>query len=1157
MTPIPATPVPMHWRHEPKSLTEVPQIWLPRVLGIAPLAILSLGLLVAGGPRQGVWMVLLLLALCAGLLLFYGFISYSQTEKYSQDQRPLGLDTRQVLAPSVFAAPYRALTTALEPVRGGQEGSLFNFLLVALNWLYEGLTASPYPFAAFDLRYNYQQPGPRHQLFDITTDLIEKNDAIRSRQDFNHRYTLSITSINDIPLPSVLPDTWQLAVSGGCLHKAEAPPDTINSKPLLFTPDENFAGESKFTYTVTRTARVLSENQRQLAEFDSGSVSINVRGEEDQVSDTPPSPFLDRLFQGSIAWIQSFKEGANTLLRIRVQMAVVLATVVLFQTTQVKDVLLAMVLEPTRFSDYFLSATSVGITLSFLLWLTSRQLIRVYPLIERRRRGKSNLSLKREGIFSHEIELVLFWAGWISLTLFSTPITKEAFDISGQHWQLYLIKPYILYFLGCLLIWFWRAWDKPVPTLSTDFIFLFVILFTLGVSAPFLFSLIDQAALIPSLLGSVAILFWGMTLFLIIASTIFQFSIFSGFPLLTLLVLTCFLNGATRINDNHMIRLYPHPIDAKTALESVDQPITDAALVNRHLPSLETTFAAWLLQRRDQIAQYSPRQPYPVYVVSAQGGGIYAAYHSAKALAVLSEEVPNFSDHLFAISGVSGGSFGATIYAQALHTHPSDENNSQALSERVDHYFDRERDRLATILASMLFGDATQTIFPTPVAAWDRSLGLELAFENRREPEANQPIKLDASFYLTQDPEWSPDYTLPTPMRGDSRHAAPYLVLNTTEVRNGRRYILSPFRIPELLPAARPSSLPADGEVRADLKLSDADFHEPWLQRPTQMKPLDIRFSTAAALSARFPVVSSDGFFPESTFRRFVDGGLYDNSGAVTAREVIDGINAFLARFSQGQLAAGSPADREALQTLAKSIRVHPIAIVDQQAVNLDSSYASADVLAQRKPLRSLGWSPVDAILSTREARLQKTVDLLDRDPRVIAQTMDGPPLATHPRRVLLRKRFRLAGQAHPVFSIPLGWKLSCQSRSFINDQIQPMPTAPLSAPSPTAPLSAPARAPLSAPSRAPLIASSSGPRSAPPPWNSDGQIYNLLPCEQRAVNAAVKREPVRERTADPQRVSTPGAPGPAAPAAGEASLSRPFWCLIRQLREELAPPTA
>ena len=40
-------------------------------------------------------------------------------------------------------------------------------------------------------------------------------------------------------------------------------------------------------------------------------------------------------------------------------------------------------------------------------------------------------------------------------------------------------------------------------------------------------------------------------------------------------------------------------------------------------------------------------------------------------------------------------------------------------------------------------------------------------------------------------------------------------------------------------------------------------------------------------------------------------------------------------------------------------------------------------------------------------------------------------------RKVLIEKEFLLAGMPKPLFSLPLGWKLSCQARAFINDQLQ------------------------------------------------------------------------------------------------------------------------
>lgn len=1119
----------MQWLREPDDLTDAVQRWLPRVLGISPLLILAIGLLVQAGPLAGFATVSFLLSLCIGLLVLYSFISYSQTEKYNPSQVFTPEVARTTGSSSRFAPAHAAITRALHTDRKTTPVLPVNLFLATLNWLYEGLTASPCPFEAFKLRYSYNINGPDGQSFDITTDLIQRNNAILNKQAFSEKYVLIINEINGASIPEEPSESWELTVNGGRIQHPPHHERRANGNPLLFTPDQKSPGPTTFSYKVTRQLRHPTRNHPQRVEFDTNKVIIEPNIAREQAPEPKATNRLEKFFQRSIQVFELSKQAADFLLKIRVQIAIVLTTILLFQSTQVKDVLLAIVLEPGVLSKHLLMAALIGTVLSFLLWLTSRQLIRVYPLIERRREGKSNLSLKREGIFSHEIELLLFWAGWISLALFSTPITKEAFDFPGQQWELYLIKPYILFIAGSLLMWCWRLWDRPVSTLTPGFKRTFFILLALGFAAPLLFGLISSAQSIPNILGSIAILFWGMTLFLIIATTIFQFSIFSGLPLLSLVVLFCFIYSANHINDNHMIRLNPQLSIATSDPEPITSAVANPAILNRHLPSLEQALAGWLLQRKDQISRYSPRNPYPVYVVTAQGGGIYAAYHSAKALAVLSDQLPSFSDHLFAISGVSGGSFGATIFANALRSQPTEQLPPITLGERIDQYFDNETDRLAIILSAMLFGDSTQTIFPTPVAAWDRSLGLELAFENRRAPEADHPIRLDASFYLTQDPELNPDYTLPSPSRTTPGRAAPYLVLNTTEVNNGRRHILSPFRIPEEITVSMPEPK-TTGLNQTNIKLSDADFHEPWLQRPSQMKPLDIRFSTAAGLSARFPVISSYGFFPESSYRRFIDGGLYDNSGAVTAKEIIDGIAIALSHFSPNHPLSGvSATDLKDLKTLSKSIHFYPIAIVDQQAVTLDSSYADAEVLAQQGPSRWFSWAPADAIFSTREARLQKAVDLLDQDPKINARGWDGPALSRSPRRVLLRKQFRLAGNPQPVFSIPLGWKLSCQARAFINDQLQPLPPTTEALTDPTN-----------------------------PPWNTDGEVYSLLPCEKRALRAAIKREPVLTRAADRQPLEPLDAShgqGASEAPSGASSLSRPFWSLIEQLQADLALP--
>jgi hypothetical protein len=61
---------------------------------------------------------------------------------------------------------------------------------------------------------------------------------------------------------------------------------------------------------------------------------------------------------------------------------------------------------------------------------------------------------------------------------------------------------------------------------------------------------------------------------------------------------------------------------------------------------------AWLEARRSEIE--SAGSPYPVFIVSAEGGGIRAAFWTAGLLGAIQDVEPAFADHVLGISGVSG-----------------------------------------------------------------------------------------------------------------------------------------------------------------------------------------------------------------------------------------------------------------------------------------------------------------------------------------------------------------------------------------------------------------------------------------------------------------------------------------------------------------------
>jgi hypothetical protein len=573
------------------------------------------------------------------------------------------------------------------------------------------------------------------------------------------------------------------------------------------------------------------------------------------------------------------------------------------------------------------------------------------------RLGLTVRSGKRSGLFSARAELLLMAAAWMILALISVPIARASHGPLGGG----SLNLYVILLVGAAVLaldWFIDSEGKGGRDAQRKYWSSFVLLLLLALLLPLVITVSGLSAVaIPRALGAIAVLYSSLSIFTVFGSSLFLVGRKSGVPLVSLLLIGALLLASFRVNDNHAVRLLP----------GEGRP---------PLPSLETSLDEWLGQggRRAAIEASGPSRKWPLYVVSAQGGGVYAAYHAAKSLALISQAVPAFPDHLFAISGVSGGSVGATLYANALQQASS----RRDLVERIDQTF--EQDQLSPVLAAMLFPDATQSFYPVPVPAWDRALGLELSFSDggSRVPA---PVSLEGSFFADQ--------------RG------PLLVLNTTEVESGRRLLLSPFRF-----------------------ASDADFHDP--------SQGDIRFSTAAVMSARFPLITPYAFFPGSAQdrqRRTVDGGYYDNSGAVTAAEIVDSLTTALKN-----------------EHLDQKVEVVPIAIAGignfplaseagLAAEALSSPSPSSNPSPRAWPRPQLSLSPVDALFAARGARVTQAL----RDYGVHCGAAGDDERDPNRLCITLQTELRLKPTEHSPakrLAIPLGWSLSCQARSVISEQL-------------------------------------------------------------------------------------------------------------------------
>ncbi len=286
--------------------------------------------------------------------------------------------------------------------------------------------------------------------------------------------------------------------------------------------------------------------------------------------------------------------------------------------------------------------------------------------------------------------------------------------------------------------------------------------------------------------------------------------------LLALVGLWSFLN----LNDNHAVR----------------QLSSEKSLVQAH--SFNIAVHEWLAIRKLEHRG----EPVPVVLVAAEGGGIRAAYFTAQVLAHLADRHPMFSRHLLAVSGVSGGAVGATVFAGLLDAGPSPAS-TPPLADQVDRVL--RRDLLAPLVASMLFTDGIQQLLPWPMSPFDRAITLELAIEQAFRSVAGTDF-MSRSIYRN----WK------------AQGKSPLLLLNATSVYSGEHIVVSP------------------------VSLADSKFNR--LRSFADIAPgVDIRQSTAAVLSARFPVLTPAATLPGVEHNRLVDGGYFENSGAATLSEIL------------------------------------------------------------------------------------------------------------------------------------------------------------------------------------------------------------------------------------------------------------------------------
>jgi predicted acylesterase/phospholipase RssA len=390
---------------------------------------------------------------------------------------------------------------------------------------------------------------------------------------------------------------------------------------------------------------------------------------------------------------------------------------------------------------------------------------------------------------------------------------------------------------------------------------------------------------------------------------------------------------------------------------------------------------AWLAARVDS-GELRPQQRFPVFLVASEGGGIRAAYWAGIVLAKLQDDsAARFGRHVFALSGVSGGSLASSVFAAlmadqrsgALARAPCARGDTATVLQQCTRAVLR-RDYLSPTVGYLMYPDMLQRFLPFPMPLADRARAMEQSWRAGWRSAVGSE-RMAQRF----DQLWT----------GDARLDVPSLLLNATLVDGGNRVIASDLAIDGRFPDAY-------------------DAFDPLLDLR------EMSLATAVHNSARFSYISPAGtvsgcrdgprMAPCAPGRerfdwgRLIDGGYFENSGVETVRDLLFAMRPVLAAWE----ARGFVIDPAVIVISNSPGALAPSGKQDPATARLDQTFLS-ELLA-----------PPLGLFNTRAARATFAVTAERRDMAII--------LPADPTR------FLWFGMQSDNYT-PLGWALA--ERSF------------------------------------------------------------------------------------------------------------------------------
>jgi hypothetical protein len=276
---------------------------------------------------------------------------------------------------------------------------------------------------------------------------------------------------------------------------------------------------------------------------------------------------------------------------------------------------------------------------------------------------------------------------------------------------------------------------------------------------------------------------------------------------------------------------------------------------HKSLDSLDSYTEQWLNSRKHEIKAFvlqHPSRPYPVFFVNAYGGGIRATVWATMVVGALDSLLRNghkgdahavdFQHYVFSYSGASGGAVGFSLLCSARYQFRQ-KTSDDTIFYPVNSLAIYRNDYFTSTMVGLLGRDMLASALG--MAPWpDRARVMEQEWERYTDARhMNMRVRMGEL------------------CKGNT-YEVPLLFANTFDVDSGKKGIVAPVLLDSL---DFPATVMLEQEIR---------------------DPGDLRLSTAAFLSARFPYISPTAKLNGQ--HHFTDGGTWDNSGAETSLQVLN-----------------------------------------------------------------------------------------------------------------------------------------------------------------------------------------------------------------------------------------------------------------------------